>query len=330
MLVFREIWASNFMVLAVFASFLLITNFSSQVYGQDSLVKYENSQYGVKLSYPSDWDIAVNGNEIRFDSAVDNSNGFLNSIVILAYPSFCQSLEKLMQQEIEELKGKLLDFELVESSTSKLNGLNSVNLVYTYSDTNIGFTKVSESIVTNQKYNFYISYSAKPDNYETDIDTYEKLLKNIDIGVDLFRNSVNDNQRYTNLDSNMSFLYPANWTISNDPTYFDDGSVNHFAILYSPCEKGDEYSENISFSFSILNQNESLLPNELLENSISYHKDTIKGFKVINSTEKFDLGLVNNSKQNQFSNSYSLTFRGKLETGQNIISRELGIISWKI
>src|SRR5688500_16280907 len=109
MLVFREIWASNFMVLAVFASFLLITNFSSQVYGQDSLVKYENSQYGVKLSYPSDWDIAVNGNEIRFDSAVDNSNGFLNSIVILAYPSFCQSLEKLMQQEIEELKGKLLD-----------------------------------------------------------------------------------------------------------------------------------------------------------------------------------------------------------------------------
>ncbi|MDW0134431.1 MAG: DcrB-related protein [Nitrososphaeraceae archaeon] len=327
MLVFREIWASNFMVLAVFASFLLITNFSSQVYGQDSLVKYENSQYGVKLSYPSDWDIAVNGNEIRFDSAVDNSNGFLNSIVILAYPSFCQSLEKLMQQEIEELKGKLLDFELVESSTSKLNGLNSVNLVYTYSDTNIGFTKVSESIVTNQKYNFYISYSAKPDNYETDIDTYENLLKNIDIGVDLFRNSVNDNQRYTNLDSNMSFLYPANWTISNDPTYFDDGSVNHFAILYSPCEKGDEYSENISFSFSILNQNESLLPNELLENSISYHKDTIKGFKVINSTEKFDLGLVNNSKQNQFSNSYSLTFRGKLETGQNIISRELGIIT---
>ena len=326
MFVYQKIPIGNFWILVAIASFLIITN-SSQVFGQDSLVNYENSQYAVKLSYPSDWDLVENGNEIRFNSAVDNSNGFLNSIVILAYPSYCESLEKLIDQEIEDLKGKLLDFKLIESSTSKLNGLNSVDLMYTYSDTNIGLTKVSESIVTNQKYNYYISYSGKPDNYEIDIETYKNLLKRIDIGFGLPTNSVSGNQRYTDLDSNMSFSYPANWRITNDPMSYDDGSVNHFAVLYSPCEKGDEYSENISFSFSLVNQTESFLPRELLENSISYHRDTIKGFKVINSSEKLDLELVNNSIENQFDNSYSLTFSGKLETGQNIISRELGIIT---
>jgi hypothetical protein len=327
MLELQETWLRKFGVLILIASCLLITNYTSQAFGQDSLINYENSEYGVKLYYPSDWDIAENGNEIRLNSAIDNSNGFLNSITILAYPSYCESLERLMEREIEELKGKLLDFRLIESSKSKLNGLNSEDLVYTYSDTNIGLTKVSESIVTNQKYNYYISYSGKPDNYETDIGTYKNLLKNMDIGFGLSGNTVNGDQRYTDLDSNMGFLYPSNWTISNDPTYYDDGSVNHFAILYSPCEKGDDYSENISFSFSIVNQSESFLPKELLENSISYHKDTIKGFKVISSSEKLDSGLANISEKNLLYNSYSLTFSGKLETGQNIISRELGIIT---
>jgi hypothetical protein len=324
---FHEMWISDFRVLIFLASFILITIFSPQVFGQDSLVNYENSQYGFKLSYPSDWDIAVNGSEIRFNSPVDNSNGFLNSIVILADPAFCESLEKLREIEIEDLKGKLFDFKLIDSSTSKLNGLNSVNLVYTYSDTNIGITKVSESIVTNQNYNYYISYSGKPDNYETDIDIYQNLLKNIDIGFGLSENTISGNQRYTDLDSNMSFSYPANWTISNEPTYFDDGSVNHFAILYSPCEKGDEYSENISFSYNVVNQSDSFLPKELLENSISYHRDTIKGFKVISSSEKLDSSLANKSKEHEFDNSYSLTFSGKLETGQNVLSTELGIIT---
>jgi hypothetical protein len=324
---FHEMWISDFRVLIFLASFILITIFSPQVFGQDSLVNYENSQYGFKLSYPSDWDIAVNGSEIRFNSPVDNSNGFLNSIVILADPAFCESLEKLREKEIEDLKGKLFDFKLIDSSTSKLNGLNSVNLVYTYSDTNIGITKVSESIVTNQNYNYYISYSGKPDNYETDIDIYQNLLKNIDIGFGLSENTISGNQRYTDLDSNMSFSYPANWTISNEPTYFDDGSVNHFAILYSPCEKGDEYSENISFSYNVVNQSDSFLPKELLENSISYHRDTIKGFKVISSSEKLDSSLANKSKEHEFDNSYSLTFSGKLETGQNVLSTELGIIT---
>lgn len=316
----------KFGILIGITSCLLITNYSSQALGQTSLINYENSEYGIKLYYPSDWDIEVNGNEIRLNSAIDNSNGFLNSIIIVAYPSYCESLEKLMEREIEELKGNVLDFKLIESSKSKLDGLDSENLVYTYSDKNIGLTRVSESIVTNQKYNYYISYSAKPDNYETDIDPYKNLLKNMDIGFGLSKNTANGDQRYTNLDSNMSFLYPSNWTISNDPTYYDDGTVNHFAILYSPCEKGDEYSENISFSFSIVNQSDPFLPKELLDNSISYHKDTIKGFKVINSSENLDSGLAYISDKNQLDNSYSLTFSGKLETGQNIISRELGII----
>jgi hypothetical protein len=103
--------------------------------------------------------------------------------------------------------------------------------------------------------------------------------------------------------------------------------VNHFAILYSPCQAGDGYSENISFSFSLVDANETLLTDDLLEDSISYHKDTIKKFKVINSEENFDLGLVNNSEENQVYNSYSFTFSGKLESGQSIISREIGIIT---
>ena len=323
---FHETWVGDFRVLISLASFMLITSLSPQAFGQDSLVNYENSLYGLKLSYPSDWDIAENGNEIRFNSAIDNSNGFLNSIIIRANPAFCESLEKLREQEIADLKGKL-DFKLIDSSTSKLNGLNSVRLVYTYSDANIGIAKVSESIVTNQKYNYYISYYGKPDNYENDIDVYQNLLKNIDIGFGLPASEVGGIQKYTDLDSNMSFSYPGNWTISNKPTHFDDGSVNHFAILYSPCEKGDEYSDNISFSYDILNQNDSILPKELLENSVSYHKDTIKGFKVISSSVKIDSSFANKSKEQQFGNSYSLTFSGKLESGQNIMSTELGIIT---
>lgn len=315
-----------FTVLITVAS-LLITNIPSQASAKDSLAEYENSQYGVKLSYPSDWNISVNGNEIRFDSAIDNSNGFLTSIVVLAYPSYCESLKKLAEKEIEQLNEKLLDFKLIRSSTSKLNGFNSADLEYTYSDTNIGSSKVLESIVTSQKFNYYISYTAKPDNYEANLETYEDMLRNMELSFGISQDAVNGDQKYTNPDSNMSFLYPSNWKISNDPTYFDDGSVNHFAVLYSPCSAEDGYSENISFSFSLIDENESLLAKDLLQDSISYHKDTIKNFKLIYSSNKFDLGLVNNSKESPVDNAYSFTFSGKLETGQSIISREIGVIT---
>ena len=159
---FRETWVGDFRVLISLASFMLITSLSPQAFGQDSLVNYENSQYGFRLSYPSDWNIEENDNEIRFDSPVDSSNGFLNSIDILANPAYCESLEKVKEQEIADLKKNLLDFKLIDSSKSKLNGLDSIHLVYTYSDTNIGIAKVSESIVTNQKYNYLISYTGKP------------------------------------------------------------------------------------------------------------------------------------------------------------------------
>ena len=107
MLIFQRLWLGNFRLLIFLSSFLLITNFSSQAFGQESLINYENSQYGVKLSYPSDWDIAVNENEIRLNSAVDNSNGFLNSIVIIAYPSYCESLEKLLPPVVLQIDSNL-------------------------------------------------------------------------------------------------------------------------------------------------------------------------------------------------------------------------------
>jgi len=322
----NTISVTDFRVLISLASFIFITSLSPQAFGQDSLVNYENSQYGFRLSYPSDWNIEENDNEIRFDSPVDSSNGFLNSIDILAYPAYCESLEKVKEQEIADLKKNFLDFKLIDSSKSKLNGLDSIHLVYTYSDTNIGIAKVSESIVTNQKYNYFISYTGKPGNYENDLDVYQNLLKAIDIRFGSPANVASRNLEYADFNASMSFSYPSNWTISNEPTVYDDGSETDFAILYSPCENADEYSDNISFSYNILNQNDSLLPKELLENSISYHKDTIKGFKVINSSEKFDPSFVNKSKTHQFDNSYSLTFSGKLESGQNIMSTELGII----
>jgi len=98
----------DFRVLISLASFILITSLSPQAFGQDSLVNYKNSQYGLKLSYPSDWNVEENGNEIRFDSPVDSSNDFLNSIDILANPAYCESLEKVKEQEIANLKNLTL------------------------------------------------------------------------------------------------------------------------------------------------------------------------------------------------------------------------------
>jgi hypothetical protein len=144
------------------------------------LVTLKLPAYGVKINYPSKWEIDNHPeppNFIIFKSPIENSSDTLSeSVAISSFNTINETPEQVMQGIIIILERENPDFALIESVPTKLAGRQAHRIVCDFGGKRYG------SIVTIKKDLAYqITYVAEPSKYDIYLPTVQKMVNSFKI-----------------------------------------------------------------------------------------------------------------------------------------------------
>jgi hypothetical protein len=113
----------------LFLSFLSIEPITQ---GQkENFLIYENSLYGIRIQYPSDW---IKTEENRFISFKPPDGGHA-SLVALQYSNLSvtnMTLSMIVKKDVDTLKHYFKNFSLHESTVNDTESKHSYSIIYTY------------------------------------------------------------------------------------------------------------------------------------------------------------------------------------------------------
>jgi len=168
---------------------LLVLPTKQTVLGQQTttatnFLPYENSTYGIKAQYPSNWDKQENGTRqdtetdlVTFYPPSTNSNASLDISIDDISDEKGTTLAQYAGNGMTDLNQSLKSFKLDRSSTnSVLAGLPAYNSTYTYVDGNVVLKDMEIGAIKGN--NVYIV------TYEAGINEYNKYLSVIQRVID--------------------------------------------------------------------------------------------------------------------------------------------------
>ena len=175
------------------ATSLVVTTPNHIVLGQQTgattnFLVYENSTYGIKIQYPSSWDVEQNGtkqdtetNIVTFSPPASNSNASLDVATDDISDEKGISLAQYATNSLSDLRQSLQNFKLVESTTTSdvLSGLPAYKLVYTFVEGNTAFKDMETGTIKGDK--AYIL------TYDAGVNEYDKYLPLIQQSVNSFQ-----------------------------------------------------------------------------------------------------------------------------------------------
>jgi plastocyanin len=202
----------------------------------NSFLTYENNTYGMKMNYPSDWQLE-NATSLRSMSAgsITTITGFTpqhtdGGILVVEVQDLIDTsitLQQILDERINAYKNKD-GFRIVEASTSAtLANQSAYLLVYTYTsnDNNNDTFKEKEvrevgTIVGNKV--FFIMYLTNLEIYYTFLPAVDKMIDSFQIinstNITSESNNMIENsnvlipQQYNNSKYQVSIMYPSDWT----------------------------------------------------------------------------------------------------------------------
>jgi hypothetical protein len=155
----------------------------------DGYLSYENSTFGFRLSYPSNW-YATDGypldNTVHFYPPQQNLPNTYDG-------DFAVTIEKILSLSQHPTEGELLnkiinsyavnpDFILINSSAkTTLAGNPAYQLILTYSNPSYGKLLVMEVGAIFNETLYRLTYSVNPSNYHLDLPTVQRMIDSFDI-----------------------------------------------------------------------------------------------------------------------------------------------------
>ena len=140
-------------------------------------VTYDNPTFGVRIQYPSDWgrlDLSFlqDSADIDFYPLADTSLAKNLKIQVKNLPFHNMTLEEYTNTQI-----KLLEKNLLESSTSTLANIPGYKIVFT----NIEGLKTMQVWTIKDDKAYIITYVAKEEDYEKDLQVAQKMIDSFEI-----------------------------------------------------------------------------------------------------------------------------------------------------
>ena len=146
---------------------------------------YNNPNFGIKIQYPSDWDLEENDSD--FDKDViflvpTSPKKYMDKLsigILDAEPN--QSLNDLVNELIEFNKKEMTGYEVIESTPIILNGNNAHKIVYTDNSELFGDVKgmLIETIKGDKIYE--ILYTTEPERYDELLHIIQKMINSFEI-----------------------------------------------------------------------------------------------------------------------------------------------------
>ena len=181
-----------------------------------SLIPYENIDEGVRMEYPSDWNITEHpyyGGGITFTNMEGSSFDISSSLYKNA------SLDQIVNQTISSYKELYSNsnFTLLNASSNSSNNgwfqqqLPSAMLNYSYIDNYNYDIKNNTEIITIYNDKVYsILFSADEPRYEENILDARQMIESLKIFSLI---------PYENIDEGVRMEYPSDWNITEHPYY---------------------------------------------------------------------------------------------------------------
>jgi hypothetical protein len=155
-----------------------------------NLLTYQNSTFGIKIQYPSNWDNQENGTRqdthtdlVTFTPQTMNSNASLDIMVDDFAGSPGTTLAQYASDEIGSLKQQYAnnDFKLIESKSSIiLAGLPAYRIVYTSVDQNTTTKDMEIGAIKGHKV-YILTYEAGPNEYDKYLPIALKMIDSFQI-----------------------------------------------------------------------------------------------------------------------------------------------------
>jgi len=171
-------------VLLLIVITLVHPNLLAQVKTNTNFLPYQNSTFGIKIQYPSDWEKQENGTKQDTQTDVVTFNSPSDADFNIAIDDISDqkgtSLAQYANDSIEDLKQSSTNFKLIESSNSNhISGLPAYRIVYTSNDDN-NVTKTLETGIIKGDKAYLLTY-------ETGISEYARFLPIIQKMIDSFQ-----------------------------------------------------------------------------------------------------------------------------------------------
>jgi eukaryotic-like serine/threonine-protein kinase len=155
-----------------------------------NLLTYQNSTFGIKIQYPSNWEKQENGTRqdthtdlVTFTPPTINSNASLTVTVDDIADSPGTTLAQYASDEIGSLKQQYAnnDFKMIESKSSIiLAGLPAYRIVYTSVDQNTTTKDMEIGAIKGHKV-YILTYEAGPNEYDKYLPIALKMIDSFQI-----------------------------------------------------------------------------------------------------------------------------------------------------
>lgn len=153
-----------------------------------NFVAYENSTYGIKLQYPSNWDKEENGTRqdtqtdvVTFFPQAINSNASLDITIDDISDEKGITLSQYASNNIIDMEQSLKSFKLVGLTTNNvLSGLPEYKSIYSYADQNTLFKGMEIGAIKGDKV-YILTYEAGTNEYNKYLPIIQQLINSFQI-----------------------------------------------------------------------------------------------------------------------------------------------------
>jgi PsbP-like protein len=163
------------------------TNATSAIF-----LTYENSTWGIKIQYPSNWVKQTSGQGVTFVVLPNGTNGNnennlqqflakLNLTSIAGIPTNAP-LKALADRIVDSYRHFLHNFQIESYTNTTLAGNNGIKIVYSYTDPkNTNFKATDIAAIKNNRLYVIQYYYAQSSTYQDVLQTLQKMVNSFQI-----------------------------------------------------------------------------------------------------------------------------------------------------
>ena len=212
-----KIASSVFLVLTIQLS-LILMGLSQSAHAQvdEAFKTYENSKFGITLTYPPNWTV----DEIRKDPSVPSNNSIVaifkspkqgqndkyleNVILNIQGPrSDIASLESYTENSLKAFNNMSNTIKITKSSKDTLSGMPAHQLIYTSTGIQgLTLQKMQVFTVVNNNTAYVITYGAEIPEYQKNLGDVQKMIDSIKIDDKAMENIKENQNQPTKTGSN--------------------------------------------------------------------------------------------------------------------------------
>jgi len=174
-----------FGIFVTLMSTLLLLHPNSQALAQEQFLTYENTELGISIQYPSNWEKLVSlDNFVTFTAPPETDTRIYPAALGLKVQELSSQnipLQEITKVQMSDLKKSNPDLKVLESTSTIIADKPAHKVVFSATDNNQVERKAMQLWTVIDDKAILITYKAQPDKYSSYLPTIEKMINSLQV-----------------------------------------------------------------------------------------------------------------------------------------------------